>query len=100
MTRPISCQLWLFEIPATLLPVPFPGQSLFDPLPFTRFQVEGMTLYFLNNIFLLYLPFEPPKSTFDRLAVLNLHFRHYENTPSTWASEINDCVTLEQDCGS
>jgi hypothetical protein len=33
-----------------------------------------MLLDILDDIFLLHLPFEPAKSTFDRLAFLNLDF--------------------------
>jgi hypothetical protein len=35
-----------------------------------------MLLDIFDDIFLLYLPFETPKSAFDRLAILNFHFRH------------------------
>ena len=59
LTRPISCQLWLFEIPATLLPVSLSGQSLFDPFSFSRFQVKGVLLHFLNDVLLLDFPLEP-----------------------------------------
>jgi hypothetical protein len=35
-----------------------------------------MFLDILDDIFLLDLPLEAPKSAFDRLAVLNFNFRH------------------------
>ena len=59
LTRPISCQLWLFEIPATLFPVSFSGQRLLDPFPLSRLQVKGVFLHFLNNVLLLDFPLEP-----------------------------------------
>jgi len=49
----------LFEIPATLLPVSLSGQSLFDPFPFARLQVEGVLLHFLDDVLLLDFPLEP-----------------------------------------
>jgi hypothetical protein len=59
LTRPIKAVGLLFEIPATLLPVPLPGQSLLDPLPFPRFQVEGMFLHFFDDVLLLDFSLEP-----------------------------------------
>ena len=65
MTRPMALGLnledpnCLLEIPATLLPVSLPGQRLLDPLPFTRLQVEGMLLHFLDNVLLLDFSLEP-----------------------------------------
>jgi len=59
----LLCAL-LFEIPAILLPVPFPGQSLLDPLPFTRFQVERVLLYFFDDVFLLHFSLEPAEGVF------------------------------------
>jgi hypothetical protein len=53
--------LYLFEIPATFLPVPFTGQCLLNPFPFPRLQIERMLLDFFNDVFLLYFPFEPAK---------------------------------------
>ena len=59
MTRPIKAVGLLFEIPATLLPVSLPGQSLLDPFPFPRFQVEGMFLHFFDDVLLLDFSLEP-----------------------------------------
>jgi hypothetical protein len=38
---------------------------LFDALLFARLEVEGMLLYVLDDIFLLNLALEPPKSAFE-----------------------------------
>jgi hypothetical protein len=54
-----SSSALLFEIPATLLPVSLPGQSLLDPLPFSRFQVKGMFFDFFDDVLLLDFPLEP-----------------------------------------
>jgi hypothetical protein len=40
----------------------------------TRFEVEGVTFHFLNNVFSLNLALEPPQSTLDRLAFLQSNF--------------------------
>jgi len=48
----------LFDFPATLLPVSFPGKSSLDPLFFSWLQVERMPLDFFNDVFLLHFPFE------------------------------------------
>jgi hypothetical protein len=49
----------LFEIPATLLPVSFSGQSLLDPFSLSRLQVKGVFLHFLDDVLLLDFPLEP-----------------------------------------
>jgi hypothetical protein len=56
---PLKADCRLFEIPATLLPVSLSGQSLFDPFSFSRFQVKGVLLHFLNDVLLLDFPLEP-----------------------------------------
>jgi hypothetical protein len=66
----------LFRVASLFLSVTFARQRLFGPTLVSGFQVEGMLLDILDDIFLLHLPFEPPKSAFNRLAVLNLDFRH------------------------
>jgi hypothetical protein len=39
-----------------------------------RFQVEGMTLYFLNDVFRLNLALEPTQGILDRLPFLQSNF--------------------------
>ena len=71
---------YLLEIPATLLPVPLSGQSLLDPFPFTRLQVEGMFLHFLDNVLLLDFPLEPAEGVFQGFALLKSDFCQTKNT--------------------
>ena len=48
----------LFNLPATLLPVPFAGQRLLGPELLARFQIEGMTFHLFDDVFLLNLALE------------------------------------------
>ena len=66
----------LLCVASHFLAVAFARQCLFGTTLVSGLQIEGMLLDIFDDIFLLHLPFEPPKSTFDRLAVLNLNFRH------------------------
>jgi hypothetical protein len=52
---PVDC---LLRFPAALLPVPFAGESGFNPLFLPWLQIEGMTLDLFNDVFLLHLPLE------------------------------------------
>ena len=52
-----------------------------------------MLLDILDDIFLLHLPFESSKSTLDRLAVLDLDFRHADDTPLN-SGEPSKCIVL------
>jgi hypothetical protein len=64
----------LVRLATLLLPRSLVRQRLLGAAPIARFQVEGMLLDILDDIFLLYLPFEPPKRTLDGLAILHFHF--------------------------
>ena len=64
----------LFDFPAGLLPVSFAGQCLLDPELLTRLEVEGVTLYLLNNVLLLDFALEAAKGVFQSLALLKLYF--------------------------
>jgi hypothetical protein len=55
----------LYWFSTDLLAAAFPCQRLLDAFLFTRFQVKGMSLYFLNDVFLLNLSFETPQRIFD-----------------------------------
>ena len=74
-TSPLYCKDWnnclssvLFF--TSLLAVPLARQRFFYALTLARFQVKGMTLYFLDDVFLLYLAFKPAQCVFKRLAFL------------------------------
>ena len=60
----------------SLLAVPLARQSCFDAFLFTRFQVVGVTFYFLDDVFLLYLPLKTAKSIFQGFAFLYANFCH------------------------
>jgi len=60
---------------ASLLAIPLACQCCFHATLFARFQIVGMTLYFLDDVFLLNLPLEAAQSIFERLAFLYTNFR-------------------------
>ena len=59
---------------ASLLAVAFASQSCLHPLFFTRLQVVGVTLDFLDDVLLLNLAFEAAQRIFQRLAFLYTNF--------------------------
>src|SRR5215510_13137522 len=72
----------LLQLASELLSVPLARQRLLGATLVTRFQVEGMLLDVLDDVFLLDLPLEPAKGTFNRLALLDFYFSHVTHTPS------------------
>src|SRR5581483_2627594 len=90
--RPLLCLLSRQQIPAEnrlilllarLFPAALTGQGFFHPLLFTRFQVEAVALYFLNDVLLLDLPFEAAQGILQRLALLQFHFGHEKTPPNS-----------------
>jgi hypothetical protein len=71
----------LFRFAPELLTIAFPRERLLCPSFVTRFQIEGMLLDVLDDVFLLNFPLEPAESAFDRFALLNFYFSHATNTP-------------------
>jgi hypothetical protein len=65
---------------ASFLAIPLARQSCFDAALFTGLQVVGVTLYFLDNILLLYLTLEPAKRVLERLAFLYANFSQKRST--------------------
>ena len=59
---------------ASLLAVSFPRKSCLDAALFTWLEVVGVTLDFLDDVLLLYLPLETAQRIFQRLAFLYTHF--------------------------
>jgi hypothetical protein len=59
-----------------LLAASLARQSLLRPALVTRFQIEGVLLDILDDIFLLHLPFETTKGALDRFPFLDLDFGH------------------------
>ena len=64
----------LFNFAGALLAVALAGEGFFSTAFFPWFQVERMPLDLFNDIFLLYFAFEASKSTFERLAILEMDF--------------------------
>ena len=72
---------FLFDFPATFLPVSFAGKRLLDPELLTKLQIKGMTFHFLDDVLLLYLSLEAAKRVFEGLALLQSDFSQTDYTP-------------------
>jgi hypothetical protein len=72
----------LLQLSPELLSIPLTRQCLLRTTLVTRFQIERVLLDVLDDVFLLNLPLEPPESALNRLALLDLHFRHASTPPS------------------
>src|SRR5262245_60291381 len=79
----------LLQLPPELLSIALPRQRLLGSPLVAGFQIEGMLLDILDDVFLLDLPLEPAESALDRLALLNLYFSHANTPPSRVAPRIN-----------
>jgi hypothetical protein len=62
--------LGLFDLPATLLPVPLAGKRCLNPLFLARLQIERMPLDLFNDVFLLHFSFEAAEGVFQRFPLL------------------------------
>ena len=58
---------------AHFLTGPLAGQCLFEPFSFPGFQIEGVLLDVLDDVFLLDLALESTQGTLNRLPILNSH---------------------------
>ena len=67
---PVAIVLKLISLFTSLLAIPLARQSCLDAFLLTGLQVVGVTLNFLDNVFLLNLPLKPAESIFERLALL------------------------------
>src|SRR5712672_1538122 len=76
-----SSGVGLFRFASELLAIPFASERLLGPSLVAGFQVEGMLLDILDDVFLLNLPLEPAESALDRFALLDFDFSHASNTP-------------------
>ena len=72
---------------AGLFSAPLASQSFLNALFFARLQVEGMTLHFFDDVFLLHLAFETSKRVFEGFALLNTDFSQNELHPPTSPKE-------------
>src|SRR5262247_2081843 len=64
----------LIRFAALLLTRPLARQRLLGAAAIAWFQIEGVLLDILDDIFLLHLPLEPAKRALDGLAILHFHF--------------------------
>ncbi len=70
----------------SFLTIPLARQRFFHTALFTGLQVEGVTLYFLDDVFLLNLALEPAQRIFKRLAFLHANLCQLTTPPNrpTW----------------
>jgi hypothetical protein len=73
----------LLRLAPNLLAASLPGKRLLSPAFVTRFQIEGMLLDVLDDVFLLHLTLEASERTLDGLAFLDLYFSHALKHPLT-----------------
>jgi hypothetical protein len=70
MAKVIAVDLLLILFLADLLAIAFASQRFFDALFLAGLQIEGMTLYFLDDVFGLNLALESPQCILKRFAFL------------------------------
>jgi hypothetical protein len=68
--------------PPDLLSASLSCKRLLDAFLFTRLQVKGVFLDFLDDVFLLNFSLEAAESILDRLALLNSDIGHCVHTPN------------------
>ena len=79
--RPLySSYFYLVLLFSSLLTIPLARQRLFHAAALAGFQIERMTLYFLNNVFLLNLTLKSAQRIFKRLAFLHANLSHENYT--------------------
>jgi hypothetical protein len=85
-TACVTIVLKLLRFFASLLAIALARQCRLYALLLAGLQVVGVTLDFLDDVFLLYLPLEPAKSVFQRLAFLYTNFCQRDPTskPANW----------------
>ena len=81
ISRLYACLLF-YRLPTNLLAAALARQCLLDAFLLARFQVEGVLLDFLNDVFLLDLSLEPSQRIFDGLAILNPNLCQSIHPPS------------------
>ncbi len=68
---------------ARLLACSLASQRGLHTLLLAGLQVKGMTLHFLNNVFLLYLPLETAQSVLEGFPLLKSYFRQTDTPPDS-----------------
>src|SRR6187401_3150836 len=71
----------LLRFPAHLLAIALPGERLLCSTLVPRFQVEGVLLDVLDDVFLLHFALETSQRALDRLTFLQFHLGHLVVTP-------------------
>jgi hypothetical protein len=61
---------------AVFLTVAFASEGRFEAALFARRDIEGVSLHFANNVFLLHFTLEATESAFERLVIAKLDFCH------------------------
>ena len=81
--RPLFLDLLLklLGVACSLLTVALTSQGFLGALALTWFQVKGVPLDLLNNVFLLYLAFESAQCVLEGLTLLNSDFCQTAHTP-------------------
>jgi len=72
----------LIRLFSTLFSRALPRQSLLHALLLARFEVKGVTLDLLNDVFLLHLSLEATKGILQRLALLQSNFCQSDHLPT------------------
>ena len=72
----------VFGSASNLFPTSLAGESLLESFLFARFQIEGVFLDFLNDVFLLDFSLEATESVLNRLTLLNSYFSHVYTPPN------------------
>lgn len=88
-SRPVGMTRFWFDLAPTgsvlfvsgLLACPFSSQGCLDPLFLPRFQIEGVLLNLLDDIFLLNLALEATQRVFEGFTLLKPYFSQPINTP-------------------
>jgi hypothetical protein len=75
---------------ASLLAIPLACQCGLHTTFFAGLQIVGMTLYFLDDVFLLDLALEPAQCILERLAFLNTNLCQINPPPNLPRGNIND----------
>jgi len=72
---------------ASLLTIPLARQRFLHAALLAGLQVEGMTLHFFDDVFLLYLPLKPAQRIFKRFAFLHANLCQCTTPPNlpNWA---------------
>ena len=70
-----------FDDPPDFLPASFSGQGLLDAFLFAWFQIKGVLLDLLDDVFLLNPPLETPERILNGFTFLNANFSQLHTPP-------------------